>query len=71
MRDTYKNLQGIIVDEFSMMKPEILYRIDLRLKEIKQNNKYFGGVALFIPFWRSSSGIIVLIFFLVLQNITN
>ena len=48
MRDIYKNLKAIIVDEFSMMKPEILYRMDLRLREIKQNNKEFGGVAVFL-----------------------
>ena len=48
MRETYKNLKFIIVDEFSMMKPEILYRMDLRLKEIKENNKEFGGVAVFL-----------------------
>ena len=48
MRDTYKNLKLIIVDEFSMMKPEILYRIDLCLKEIKQNSQDFGGVSVFL-----------------------
>ena len=48
MRETYKNLKLIIIDEFSMMKPELLYRMDLRLKEIKQSNKQFGGVAVFL-----------------------
>ena len=48
MRDLYKNLRALVVDEFSMMKPEILYRVDLRLKEIKQNDKDFGGVAVFL-----------------------
>ena len=48
MRNIYKNLKAIIVDEFSMMKPEILYRLNLRLKEIKENNKEFGGVAIFL-----------------------
>ena len=48
MREIFKNLKAIIVDEFSMMKPEILYRMDLRLKEIKLNNKDFGGVGVFL-----------------------
>ena len=48
MRGLYKNIKAVIVDEFSMMKPEILYRMDLRLREIKQNNRDFGGVAIFL-----------------------
>ena len=42
--DQLKNLKILIIDEFSMMKSDILYRIHLRLSEIKQNNRYFGGV---------------------------
>ena len=39
-----KNLKILIIDEFSMLKADILYRIHLRLSEIKHNNQYFGGV---------------------------
>ena len=38
-----KNTKVIIIDEFSLMKPDILYRLDLGLREIKQNNREFGG----------------------------
>ena len=37
-----------VTDEFSMMKSDQLYQLDLRLRELKQNNKLFGGVALFL-----------------------
>ena len=43
-REQMKNTKVIIVDEFSLMKPDILYRLDLALREIKQNNKEFGGL---------------------------
>ena len=33
-----------MIDEFSMMKCDILYRIHLRLSEIRHSNQYFGGV---------------------------
>ena len=42
--DQLKNLKILIIDEFSMMKADILYRIHLRLCEIKHSNQYFGGV---------------------------
>ena len=38
----------LIVDEFSMMKSDILYRIHLRLREVTQINKDFGGVSVFL-----------------------
>ena len=38
-RDQYKNLKFLIVDECSMMKSDQLYQLDLRLRELKQNNK--------------------------------
>jgi ATP-dependent DNA helicase PIF1 len=47
-RDQFKNLKFLITDEFSMMKSDQLYQLDLRLRELKQNNKLFGGVALFL-----------------------
>ena len=39
-----KNMKILVIDEFSMMKSDILYRIHLRLCEIKHSNQYFGGV---------------------------
>ena len=35
-------------DEFSMMKSDQLYQVDLRLRELKQNNMLFGGVAVLL-----------------------
>ena len=47
-REQLKNLKILIIDEFSMMKADILYRVHLRLREITQINKVFGGVAIFL-----------------------
>ena len=41
-REQMKNTKVIIIDEFTLMKPDILYRLDLGLREIKQNNREFG-----------------------------
>lgn len=50
-RDTtriqFKNLSAIIVDEISMVKSDMLYMLDLRLREITLQNKIFGGLAMF------------------------
>ena len=43
-----KNLRILIIDEFSMMKADTLYRIHLRLMEVKQSNKAFGGVNVYL-----------------------
>ena len=46
-RDFLKNLKMIILDEFSMVKADLLYQIDLRLKELLENsNEPFGGCAI-------------------------
>ena len=38
----------VIIDEFSFIKADMLYLLDLRLREIKQINKVpFGGVSIF------------------------
>ena len=47
-REQLKNLKILIIDEFSMMKADILYRIHLRLREITQIEKDFGGVTVFL-----------------------
>ena len=46
-RQIFKQLQILIIDEVSLVDADMLYKIDLRLKEIKQNDRMFGGVALF------------------------
>ena len=48
MRERFQNIKFIIVDEFSMMKVELLYRLDLRMKELKRNNRLFGGVSVYL-----------------------
>ena len=53
VRDTkralFKNLKFLIIDEISMVKADLLYQIDLRLREIKMKpDAIFGGVALFV-----------------------
>ena len=46
-RTVLENLAAVVIDEYSMIKSDMLYQLNLRLQEIKQNNKLFGGVALF------------------------
>ena len=36
-RALYKNLKVLIIDEISLVEPDLLYKIDLRLREITQN----------------------------------
>lgn len=40
----YRHLQVVIIDEISMVGNRQLQFIDKRLKELKQNNKAFGGI---------------------------
>ena len=48
-RDFLKNLKMIILDEFSMIKADLLYQMDLRLRELLENTKEpFGGCAIFM-----------------------
>ena len=47
-RDQFKNVKFLIVDEISMLTSDQLYKLDLRLRELKQNNQVFGGVAIFL-----------------------
>ena len=47
-RNQLENLQVVIIDEFSFIKADMLYLLDLRLREIKQvNDVPFGGVSIF------------------------
>ena len=47
-RDQFKNLKFLIIDEFSMLKSDMLYQLDLRLRELKQCNRVFGDVSVFL-----------------------
>ena len=43
------NLQAVIIDELSFIKADMLYLLDLRLREVKQQaDKLFGGVSVFL-----------------------
>ena len=46
-RKLFQNLEVLVIDEISLVDSDMLYKIDLRLKEVKQNDNLFGGVALF------------------------
>ena len=47
-RSNLKNLRFVIIDEISMVKADLLYQLDMRLREITQKNeKIFGGVAIY------------------------
>ena len=48
-RKQLENLKVLIIDKFSMIKSDLLYQLDLRLREVKQEPKLlFGGVAVFL-----------------------
>ena len=48
-RTVLENLVVVIIDEFSMIKADMLYQLDCRLREIKEKPKIpMGGVALFL-----------------------
>ena len=48
LRNRFKNVVIIIIDEMSMMNCAQLYNLHLRLCEIKQNNLIMGGIAVFL-----------------------
>ena len=48
-RKELQNLKVLIIDEISMVDSDMLYKINLRLQEIMQNDlKPFGGIAVFV-----------------------
>ena len=48
-RRLLKNLKIVVIDEFSMVKSDMLYQLDLRLKELKEvYDQPFGGVSIFL-----------------------
>ena len=47
-RTNLKNLRFVIIDEISMVKADLLYQLDMRLREITQRpEKIFGGLAIY------------------------
>ena len=47
-REVLQNLVAVVIDEYSMIKADMLYQLDLRLREIKEKPDVpMGGVALF------------------------
>ena len=45
VRSLLQNLKVVIIDEMSMIKSDLLFQLDLRLREITQKkNKLFGGI---------------------------
>jgi exonuclease III len=46
-RALYKNVQVLIIDEISLVDADMLYKIDMRLREITQKDMPFGNVAIF------------------------
>ena len=48
-RESLKNLKMVIVDELSMLKADMFYQLDLRLRELMQNSeKAFGGCSILL-----------------------
>ena len=47
-RELLQNLKLLIIDEYSMVKSDMLYQIDQRLKEIMVSQENFGGIAVIL-----------------------
>ena len=47
-RSLYKNLQMLIIDEISLVDSDMLYKIDLRLREVTQKGVPMGNVAVIV-----------------------
>ena len=47
-RELLENLKLVIIDEYSMVKSDMLYQIDQRLKECMISQQPFGGVAVLL-----------------------
>ena len=45
LRNHFKNVKVVIIDEFSMMKNFQLYQLHMRLCDLKQSDEIMGGVA--------------------------
>ena len=47
-RNLFRNLKCIIVDEISMVSADLLYNLDLRLREITMVDEIMGGISVFV-----------------------
>merc|ERR1712030_154983 len=47
-RNLYKNLKVLIIDEISLVDADMLYKIDLRLREITQMGVPLGNIAILV-----------------------
>ena len=47
-REYFKYLKIVIIDEVSLLGADMLYRIHLRLCEIKQSEERFGGISIIL-----------------------
>ena len=47
-RVLFRKLKCVIVDEISMVSADLLYNLDLRLREITQEDKIMGGLSVFL-----------------------
>ena len=43
-KDTIRNMDILIIDEVSMVRPDVLDKVDQRLRELRKNSRPFGGV---------------------------
>ena len=48
LRDQYRNVKIIIIDEMSMIRSDQLFHLHLRLQEIMNNDLVFGGLSLLL-----------------------
>ena len=47
-RNLYRNLKMLIIDEISLVDADMFYKIDLRLREITNNEATMGNIAVII-----------------------
>ena len=48
LRDHFKNVEVVIIDECSMMKSSLLYHLHMRLCDLKQTDKVMGGLCVIL-----------------------
>lgn len=48
LRDHFKNVRVVIIDEMSMMKADQLYHLHMRLCDVKQDDSIMGGVSVLL-----------------------
>ena len=45
IQQEFNDIEMILIDEYSMLSQVMLNKIDLRLRQAKNNNKIFGGIS--------------------------